>query len=80
MEEERAYRSIGDMRRRRRQLKHEIAANERAISGLWNNLFHRRRNRRPASRARRLSSVVATGVNVVDGALLAWKLYKRFKK
>ncbi len=80
MEEERIYRSIADMRRRKRQLRHEIAVSEKMITHSWHELFHRHGKRRPASRTVRIGNVVSTGVSVVDGALLVWKLYRRFKK
>ncbi len=80
MEEERTYHSVSDMRRRKRQLKSEIAASGKVVGHLWNDLFHKHGGKRSTPRARRLSDVVSTGVSVVDGALLVWKLYRRFRK
>ncbi len=80
MDEERVYHSIDDMRRRRKQLKKEIGATEKEISHLWRNLFHKHSRKGPVSRMGRIGSVVSTGVSVVDGALLVWKLYRRFKR
>lgn len=77
--EERIYHSVDDMHRRKRQLKKEIGASEKVISHLWRGLFHKRKQR-PASRMGRIGNVVSTGVSVVDGALLVWKLYRRFKR
>ncbi|MCD7714574.1 MAG: hypothetical protein LUI08_06590 [Prevotella sp.] len=80
MDEEKVYHSIDDMRRRRKQLKKEIAATEKEISHLWRNLFHKHGRKGSVSRMGRIGSVVSTGVSVVDGALLVWKLYRRFKR
>ncbi len=79
-EDERIYHSLSEMRRRKRQLKSEIKANEKAVSRLWNDLFHAPKSKHPATRAYRLSKVFSTGMTVVDGALLVWKLYRRFRK
>ncbi len=80
MEEERTYNSLTDMRRRRRKLRNEIAASEKVISHLWKNIFHGNKRRGPLSSSQRFSRAVSTGASILDGAILGWKLYRKFKR
>ncbi len=67
------------IQRRKKKLKGDISASEKAIRHHWKDLFHKGRNRATTT-AGRLSNVFATSLNVLDGAMLAWKLYKKFRR
>ena len=59
---------------------HEIDADDAKIQTLWNSLFTKPEIlSRNASPSKRLQSLLQVGAGAFDGALLAWKLYRRFK-
>ncbi len=80
MEEEKTYTSMESIARRKRKLHSEITANERVIHHLWRDLFHRRHNKKTLSTTGRLTSVVTTSMTILDGAMFAWKVYRKFKR
>jgi hypothetical protein len=58
----------------------EIDADDAKIQTLWNSLFTKPEIlSRNASPSKRLQSLLQVGAGAFDGALLAWKLYRRFK-
>lgn len=69
------YRTLSDIRLRKAQLLADISRDSRHVERIWNGLFHSPRQKQPAKR--RMSSLLATGAGVVDGALFAWKLYRK---
>lgn len=76
MEEVKLYRTLDDIHLRKLNLKKEIKGNEREVKRLWDSLFHAKasKNENKLSRMLRLST------GAFDGALLGWKLYKKFKR
>lgn len=76
MKEENEYRSIDDIRLRKAQLRTEIAKDQNKLSGLWNSLVHKPKNDRPSQR---FSGVLNTGAGIMDGLILGWKLYRKFR-
>lgn len=58
------------------RVKEEIRKDEKRISQQWHSLFDdgERKN------TNKWMSLVNTGMGVVDGAILGWKLYRKFKK
>ncbi len=80
MEEERTFTSMEALARRKRKLHNEITANERVIRHLWRDLFHRGHNKKTLSSAGRLTNLFSTGMTILDGAMFAWKIYRKFKR
>ena len=80
MENERTYQSLSDIRQRKMKLQGEIASEEKNIKRLWDSLFHQGKADRVATPSRRFQSLFTTGAGIVDGVLLGWKLYRKFKK
>lgn len=74
-----AYRTLEEIRLRKAQLLADIAKDNNRIGKLWNNLFHKKDKGKPAS-SRRFTSLLNTGAGVLDGLILGWKLYRKFKR
>ena len=60
--------SLADIRARKDQLRNEIYADEEKISSLWSDLFYKKESQEPA-----------TPVQLIDGIILGWKIYRKFK-
>lgn len=73
------YTSLEAIVERKQQLKTEIAENEKQIKTMWRSLFH---EEKPVLKttSQRLTKILSIGTGVVDGALLGWKLYRKFKR
>lgn len=78
--EEANYGSLAELLLRKRQLKRELKANEKVIGTMWSNLFHTGKAKSVPTPSKRLSNAFSIGASVLDGAILGWKLYRRFKK
>lgn len=75
------YNSLNDIRLRKEALRKSIEADDKKIKTLWNSLFTKPDAfKKDASRSKRLQSMMSIGMGAFDGALLAWKLYRKFKK
>lgn len=79
--EQMQYSSLSDIRQRKDLLRKGIEADDEKIKNLWGAIF-----RKPdalsstASTGKRLNSLLSIGAGAFDGALLAWKLYRKFKR
>ncbi len=80
MEDRNDYSSLSDIMRRKAQLKDSLTANERRIGSLWKTLFRQDKSKANQSPSMRLANVISTSAGLLDGALLGWKLYRRFVK
>lgn len=75
------YQSLADIRLRKEAIRKGLTADETKFNKIWNSLFHK-----PdvlsssASTSKRLNSLLSIGMGAMDGALLAWKLYRKFKR
>ena len=75
------YNSLNDIRLRKEALRKSIEADDKKIKALWNSLFTKPDAfSKEASRGRRIASMISVGTGAFDGALLAWKLYRKFKR
>ena len=75
------YNSLNDIRLRKEALRKSIEADDKKIKTLWNSLFTKPDAfSKEASRGRRIASMISVGTGAFDGALLAWKLYRKFKR
>lgn len=75
------YHSLNDIRLRKEALRTNIQKDEAKVKTLWNSLFTKpdilSKN---ASTSKRINSLMSIGIGTLDGALFAWKLYRKFKK
>ena len=57
----------------------QIDKDEETRASKWNDLFHKEEEE-PRNRAQKLARMVSLGTGVFDGALLGWKLYRRYQE
>lgn len=75
------YKSLNDIRLRKEALRKDIEADDAKIKVLWRSIFTRPDAlSRNASKGKRIQSFINIGAGAFDGALLAWKLYRKFKR
>lgn len=75
------YQSLSDIRMRKEAIRESMEEDEVKFNKLWNSLFHKPDAlSSSASASKRLNSMLSIGMSTVDGAILAWKLYKKFKR
>ena len=77
-EEPMKYQSLLAIRARKMQLNKEIQRSEQEIKTTWNTLFHPKKDPTPNTPTQRFLSLASSSVGLIDGALLGWKLYKKF--
>ena len=77
MEKTNAYNTLQEIRLRKQVLLSEIKRNNHQINILWKNMF---RKPEPKKKGLTLASLMTTGAGLADGFMLAWKLYRKFKK
>ena len=76
---ERQFRSLNDIREYKDELREQIELDEDSIADKWNSLFHREEP--PAnSKAQKLARMVSLGTGMFDGAMLGWKLYRKYQE
>lgn len=75
------YKSLNDIRTRKEMLRNAISKDDEKIRTLWNELFKPTeifdKNTPPS---KRISRILNTGATVIDGAILGWKLYRKFRR
>lgn len=75
------YSSLTEIRLRKMILRKDIEADEAKLKGLWRSVFVKPDAlSKKASAGKRMQSLFSIGAGAFDGALLAWKLYRKFKK
>ena len=75
-----SYKSLEAIRARREELKKEIEKGNKELKSKWDSLFHSKDSLRATTRTQRMLSMANTGAGIIDGAILGWKLYRKFKK
>ena len=71
------YRTLHEIRLRKEVVLSEIRRDNERMNILWKDLF---RKPEPKKKGFTLASLMTTGAGVADGFMLAWKLYRKFKK
>lgn len=72
------YKSLDDISRRKAELQKRIRQDQKNMGLLWNEMF--RPEQKSKKKGLSLQTVLNTGIGVFDGALFAWKIYRKFKK
>ena len=67
--------TLEDIAEYKAKIKEQIRMDEKSIS-YYNNLF----NNEESKTSNRWMSLLNTGMGVLDGAILGWKLYRQFKR
>lgn len=74
------YKSLAEIRIRKDMILNSIKEDDAKIKMLWNDLFSRPVMFTSNLPAKRVTGFMNTGAGIVDGLLLGWKLYKKFKR
>lgn len=76
-----SYQSIEEIRLRKAALQKEIEADSAKIDEKWHSLFKKPEAlSKSATASQRISGIISSGAGVLDGILLVWKLYRKFKR
>ena len=75
-----SYRSLDEIRDRKDVLLADIRKDDQQIKALWGQLFAKREPISALTPSKRISSLMTTGAGILDGILLGWKLYRKFKR
>lgn len=76
-----SYQSIEEIRLRKAALQKEIEADSAKIDEKWHSLFKKPEAlSKSATPSQRISGIINSGAGVLDGILLVWKLYRKFKR
>jgi hypothetical protein len=75
------YKSLAEIRLRKELLRNDILRDDQKIHNLWNDLFHAPSAAlgSKSTTTRRFSGLINTGAGILDGVILGWKLYRKFK-
>lgn len=79
MEQQPPYTSLEDIRARKSELQKQLTDSGKEVKAIWNTIFHKPAPL-PSSPTQRLMSLASTGAGLIDGAILGWKLYRKFRK
>lgn len=76
-----SYQSIEEIRLRKAALQKKIEADSAKIDEKWHSLFKKPEAlSKSATPSQRISGIISSGAGVLDGILLVWKLYRKFKR
>lgn len=71
--------TLNDIRDYKDELRQRIDADKKNIEDLWHDLFHREET--PAkTKMQKLAKMINLSSGMIDGALLGWKLYRKFQE
>lgn len=75
------YTSLSDLRLRKEEIRKDICADDAKIKTLWNSIFTMPDGlSATASPSKRITALLSVSATAFDGALFAWKLYRKFKR
>ncbi|NPD80612.1 hypothetical protein HPS57_01250 [Prevotella sp. PINT] len=74
------YNDIDDIIAKKAELQKAINRKEKEISILWEDVFHPKEDKTFSTPSQRLLKYANTGLGLMDGALLGWKLYRKLRK
>ena len=78
MEKMENYNTLHEIRLRKELILSEIRRDNQQINVLWKELFRKPEQNR--KKGFTMASLMTTGAGLADGFILAWKLYRKFKK
>lgn len=78
MEKKENYNTLHEIRLRKELILSEIRRDNQQINVLWKELFRKPEQNR--KKGFTMASLMTTGAGLADGFMLAWKLYRKFKK
>ncbi|MDD7318699.1 MAG: hypothetical protein SOZ80_00985 [Prevotella sp.] len=69
------YKTLKDISARKQQLLTGIRADRSKMGTLWNDLTTKREH---STKGLKMADVLNTGAGIFDGAMLGWKLYRKY--
>lgn len=76
----RQFGSLAEIETYKAEVRNQIRESEKDISSLWGDLFQKESPTLVKTPTQRLMSMVNMGSGILDGLILGWKLYRKFKK
>lgn len=74
-----SYKSLTEIHLKKEDLLKDIRKDDKQIQNLWKSLFHND-IQKATTRSQRFSGLINTGAGILDGIILGWKLYRKFKR
>jgi hypothetical protein len=74
------YTSLEQIRDSKGLLQGDLRNSEKQIQQLWGQLFTKPEPLSALTPTKRFSSLLSTGAGILDGVILGWKLYRKFKR
>lgn len=71
--------TLEEIERYKDEVRQSIHDDEKRIGKLWSDLFHKEDRHAPKTPVQRMINMVNIGSGVLDGLILGWKLYRKFK-
>ena len=76
----RPYTSLEQIRESKGFLQGDLRNSEKQIQQLWGQLFTKPEPLSALTPTKRFSALMSTGAGILDGVILGWKLYRKFKR
>jgi len=73
------FTSLSEIRTYKEGLLKDIHDDENKITSLWGSLLQKPKPNEIMTPTKRFSNVVNVGAGVMDGLILGWKLYRKYK-
>lgn len=77
--QQRTFCTLEEIERYKDEVRQSIHDDEKRIGTLWSDLFHNEDRHTPKTPVQRMINMVNIGSGVIDGLILGWKLYRKFK-
>lgn len=77
--QQRTFCTLEEIERYKDEVRQSIHDDEKRIGTLWSDLFHKEDRHAPKTPVQRMINMVNIGSGVLDGLILGWKLYRKFK-
>ena len=75
----RTFSSLEEIEAYKQEVRQEVHNDEQHIAQLWKELFYKEESRMPKTPLQKVMGMVNMGSGVIDGLILGWKLYRKFK-
>lgn len=72
--------SLATLRAHKVLVRKELDGSEKKLGDIWNSLFHQPASQKSSSPTQRALTLVNNYAGIIDGAILGWKLYRKFGK
>lgn len=74
------FNSLKEIDMRKRMILKDIRSESKQLSKLWDGLFHKKSSIRRSTTGGKINSIVTSSAGLIDGMILGWKLYRKFKR